>query len=74
MILVLKKYADESGRIKQDRILNAIKAFKSYLAQELTYKDLFAKCTWLDTYCAPRPLAAPPCLFHGTTGRPSMRF
>ena len=45
LVLVLKKYADESGRIKQDRILNAIKAFKSYLAQELTYKDLFAKCT-----------------------------
>ena len=44
--LIMKKYADASGRIKQDRILNAIKAFKSYLAQELTYKDLFAKCTW----------------------------
>lgn len=41
--LIMKKYADASGRIKHDRILNAIKAFKSYLAQELTYKDLFAK-------------------------------
>ena len=60
LILVMKKYADESGRIKQDRILNAIKAFKSYLAQELTYKDLFAKCTRLNTHHSPsRPAPSP---------------
>ena len=42
--LVLKKYASDDGRIGREKILNAVKAFKSYIAQELTYKDLFSKC------------------------------
>ena len=56
--LVVKKYADATGKVQQERILNAIKAFKSYLSQELTYKELFAKCAWR----TPRtPLAPAPC-------------
>lgn len=51
--LVFRKYAfavgPREGQIGREKVLNAVKAFKSYISQELAYKELFLKCARTET-------------------------